>query len=290
MPDFRAHPVRAIVRRLRWRLHFALHGDSPYVLEDWWRGLAIALPRRGSGPSIFYGRLFDDGIFRFMCQVIEEGDTVLDVGSHIGSYSLICSRLVGSTGRVFAFEPNPRIFGILEGNVRRNQLANIEAVPLAISDCEEEARFSTDQFSGYLLSQKDQQRAASEHVARVSTATLAGFAARQGLERVAFIKLDASGNELAAIRGGEALLSAADAPYLLVKLYPRQMTGRFDYDASMIGRTLLSWGYSLEVLVNGKRNKIEYSEPDLPHLFDEEVYTLPLLCTPAAPALGGYAS
>jgi FkbM family methyltransferase len=281
MPDFRANPIRAIVRRLRWRLHFALHRDTPYVVEDWWRGLAIALPRGGSGPSIFYGQLSDNGIFRFMCQVIKEGDTVFDVGSHIGSYSLICSRLAGPTGRVFAFEPNPSTIEMLKDNILRNRPSNIHAIPLAISDREEESSFSFDQFSGHLISQKDAPRIASEDVARISTTTLARFAAQQGLERIDFIKLDAGGNELAAIRGGEALLSGANAPYLLVKLYPPAMAlSRFDYDVSVTGRTLLSWGYSLEVLVNWNRDRITYDEADLPRLFHEEVYTVPLICTP----------
>jgi FkbM family methyltransferase len=282
MPDFRANPVRAIVRRLRWRLHFALHRGSPYVIEDWWRGLAIALPRRGSGPPIFYGKLADNGIFRFMCDVIKEGDVVFDVGSHIGSYSLICSRLAGPTGRVFSFEPNPPSFEMLEGNIRRNQLSNIQAIPLAISDREGESSFSTEQHTGYLLAQKDSARAESEHVVRISTTTLSSFAAREGLERIDFIKLDAAAHELAAIVGGETLLSAAEAPYLLVKLYPPEMVrSRFDYDVSAIGRTLLSWGYSLEVLVNWNRNRVKYDESDLPRLFHEAAYTLTLICTPS---------
>lgn len=63
-----------------------------------------------------------------------ESSTVWDVGAHIGYHALALSRLAGSSGRVVAFEPNPRVRPILEATVRRNGgvPAEIRVTPVAL--------------------------------------------------------------------------------------------------------------------------------------------------------------
>ena len=61
----------------------------------------------------------------------EAGDTVVDVGAHIGLYTLIASNRVGSSGKVFAIEPDPMNFEILVQNIRLNNLENVLALNYA---------------------------------------------------------------------------------------------------------------------------------------------------------------
>ena len=51
------------------------------------------------------------------------GMTVMDIGSNIGSYALLAASLVGQTGKVYAIEPAPRNFDILERTVELNSLS-----------------------------------------------------------------------------------------------------------------------------------------------------------------------
>lgn len=53
------------------------------------------------------------------------GSTVFDIGAYAGFHSLFCGLLVGPTGRVFAFEPNPISRDSLEGQIRLNQSLRI---------------------------------------------------------------------------------------------------------------------------------------------------------------------
>lgn len=56
---------------------------------------------------------------------IKKGDVALDLGAHIGYYTLIFAKLVGEKGRVFAFEPAPDNFALLEKNVKVNNYSNV---------------------------------------------------------------------------------------------------------------------------------------------------------------------
>jgi FkbM family methyltransferase len=70
---------------------------------------------------------------QLLARLIGRGDVFFDVGAHVGFYSLMASRRVGSAGRVVAFEPNPRNLGYLRRHVELNKATNIEIVAAAVS-------------------------------------------------------------------------------------------------------------------------------------------------------------
>src|SRR4030095_4117195 len=72
---------------------------------------------------------------------IQPGMVVLDVGAHVGQYSLVASRLVGESGARHTFEPDPDTFAWLQGNCRRNNLTNVTLNRLALSDVNEMKTF-----------------------------------------------------------------------------------------------------------------------------------------------------
>jgi FkbM family methyltransferase len=60
--------------------------------------------------------------------------TVIDIGANIGVYSFPISRLVGRTGRVFAYEPGTEARSFLQRGRELNKTDNLEIMPLALSD------------------------------------------------------------------------------------------------------------------------------------------------------------
>ena len=70
----------------------------------------------------------------FLCHLINQKDTVLDVGAFIGTHALAFSRKVGEAGRVYAFEPQPTFFEVLKINIEQNALTNVIALNAALSD------------------------------------------------------------------------------------------------------------------------------------------------------------
>jgi len=56
---------------------------------------------------------------------IKEGEIVVDIGANIGYYTLIFAKLVGTSGKVFAFEPEPHNFHLLQKNLKANSYQNV---------------------------------------------------------------------------------------------------------------------------------------------------------------------
>jgi len=56
---------------------------------------------------MWFKELSPDATANFFLNFVKAGDTVLDIGAHIGSSALVASPLAGETGRVISFEPKP---------------------------------------------------------------------------------------------------------------------------------------------------------------------------------------
>lgn len=65
--------------------------------------------------------------------IVKRGDTVLDIGANIGYFSLLARSLTGPTGKVFAFEPEPKNYDYLVKNIKVNKW-DIEAMNVAVGN------------------------------------------------------------------------------------------------------------------------------------------------------------
>jgi FkbM family methyltransferase len=106
-----------------------------------WNGqVCIALPP--SMDIFLLGCKTDDAeirLTRYLLKHLEQGNFFVDIGSHIGYYSLLSSFCVGETGRVISVEASPATFSLLKKNVAKHK--NIEAFNIALSDKEETTFF-----------------------------------------------------------------------------------------------------------------------------------------------------
>ncbi len=81
-----------------------------------------------------FTRVYEPFETRWFLKHVRPGQTVVDVGANIGYYTLLLARQVGNEGRVFAFEPDPTNFAILEKNVELNGYRNVTLERLAVSN------------------------------------------------------------------------------------------------------------------------------------------------------------
>ncbi|MFC1955010.1 FkbM family methyltransferase [Chloroflexota bacterium] len=66
---------------------------------------------------------------------LQVGDTVVDIGAFIGTHALAFAQQVGPEGNVYAFEPHPKGFELLNRNVIQNSLSNVKIFNVVVSDC-----------------------------------------------------------------------------------------------------------------------------------------------------------
>jgi FkbM family methyltransferase len=175
---------------------------------------------------------------------VEPGMTVVDIGAHIGQYSLVASSLVGEGGAVHSFEPDPDTFAWLRGNCRRNQLANVTLNQIALSDAPAMRMFyfatTVDIGSNSLAEPKN----FSGRKAVVPCMRLDTYLQEHGITRVHLLKMDVEGAELGVLRGGESLFSGPNRPIMILE-FEEARQAAFGASNRELGAWLVKRGYQL---------------------------------------------
>ena len=151
--------MRTLLRKMYWGLRRIVRGkglsrvswvkDLNFRLEKFLRGKAEEfIEKRGfriyMDPSGYLSQKFQDfepEETAFVESVLKPGDTFVDVGASIGWYTLNAARKVGASGRVYAFEPDPRSVELLRKNVAANGFGNVTVVPKAVSETNGSKKF-----------------------------------------------------------------------------------------------------------------------------------------------------
>lgn len=77
---------------------------------------------------------YERGIRVKLEKTVRETDIVYDIGAHVGYYTLLFSKIVGNSGRVFSFEPLKRNLIYLGKHLKINRITNVSVVEAAVSD------------------------------------------------------------------------------------------------------------------------------------------------------------
>jgi FkbM family methyltransferase len=174
---------------------------------------------------------------------LNDADIVVDVGAHLGLYSLLAASR-GPAARVIAVEADPYNVAALRANLRRAG-ADAEIVAAAASDEVGRARFHQNlgTIGSSLVARPGTGPTRPIEVDTVTLDSILGDVAGMSL----LLKLDVEGAEPRALRGGEAALRTARAVTALVELNPRALA-----EAGSSGEELISslrdLGLSVEIL------------------------------------------
>jgi FkbM family methyltransferase len=156
-------------------------------------------------------------------RLLRPGQLVVDVGANWGYFTLVCAHLVGTSGRVIALEPHPRLVAMLSANTAANALTQVDVLSLAAG-----AGAATRSFVGF-----DEQGGNSglSRAARQSekadfeceTAALDALLDARGVGRVDLVKIDIEGAEIDAIRGMADGLGRHRYRHVLLECHPAEL-------------------------------------------------------------------
>ena len=171
---------------------------------------------------------------------IHKGDVVLDIGAHIGYYTLLFANLVGEQGKVYAFEPDPDNFALLKQNVELNGYSNVVLKQAAVSNQKGETRlFLCDYNKGMhrLYDSKHSKRSINIEVLRLDDY----FSDYGG--KINFIKMDIEGAELSAVQGMSSLLRKNGHVTIVTEFIPANIKG-FGAEPEQYVSLLVDSGFS----------------------------------------------
>jgi FkbM family methyltransferase len=207
--------------------------DRERLRSLWFRahrklGLRIRVPVDGFGLVLDpHGELAGQLLFadyehaerELVRRALRPGDVFADVGAHAGLFSVLAARIVGGTGRVYAFEPSSRTFDALRLNLRRNRVARIvvaRRVALSDSDGRQAIQIGDARYSAW-TSFGRVPPGTHAGVEEVETGTIDSLLRDGSLEHPFLLKLDVEGWELHVLQGGGETFARDDAPHLLVE-------------------------------------------------------------------------
>ncbi len=161
---------------------------------------------------------YEPHVQKLFCSLIEPGMKVCDVGANFGQHTVVLSRLVGSTGKVFAVEASPINAEYIRRTIAENKCDNVEIIQHGIWSHETELTFShvENAEATSFCSNKDNIREIEPNPAckyqTIQVSTLDSLIT----DDVDFIKIDIEGSELFAIKGAKNLL--VNTPPVLMEL------------------------------------------------------------------------
>ncbi len=184
-------------------------------------------------------------------RIIKPGMTVIDIGAHIGYFTRLFSRLAGSQGAVFSFEPDPYNYSLLKKNVER--LANTQIINAAVSDKSGMIDFyEVEDSTGCHTTVPTTAPAKKLSVRAV---TIDGFAQEKNLT-VDVIKMDIEGGEPRALVGMKELLSQKRPLRIVLELQPDALSAA-GTGAKEVVASLKDCGFkAYAILRGGKREEL----------------------------------
>jgi FkbM family methyltransferase len=173
--------------------------------------------------------------------------TFIDVGAHIGYYSLKAATIIGPNGHILSIEPNPQTLPKLRGNIEASQADAVSVWPVACAQSESTLQFFAAPESNTGESSLSKDNASQEGAAAVSYSVQArpldAIVKEAKLDRIDVIKIDVEGAEFEVLKGAATILDSY-RPVLVMELMPNQLKS-MGTSMDEVNRYLVSHGYSL---------------------------------------------
>ncbi len=154
----------------------------------------------------------------------KQGDVVVDIGAHMGRYTIIGAKRVGTKGKIVAIEANPSNFEMLNRNIKLNRLTNIISLNNAVYSKETKIKLYLpgEELGDTIYNTIVSDRAKNEDkFVEVSANTLDYLLQSKGIkqEQVNWIKIDVEGAEFEVLKGATNILSNSKDIALLIEIH-----------------------------------------------------------------------
>jgi FkbM family methyltransferase len=178
--------------------------------------------RIGARNRVHFPEVYDPEVLGYLRTRVQPGSVSLNIGAHVGIYTLCLAEWSGPQGRVFAFEPNPATRAVLHEHVVLNAFSDrVEIVAKAVSGTPGEGTFFAEPLRGYsrLGARNPQVTGGRADAIVIPITTISEFCGSRGLSPD-WITIDIEGYEIAALEGARRLIEGGCRPGIIVEMHP----------------------------------------------------------------------
>ncbi|MDJ0703818.1 MAG: FkbM family methyltransferase [Leptolyngbyaceae cyanobacterium MO_188.B28] len=153
--------------------------------------------------------------------LISSGDVCIDVGANMGHYTFLMASIVGSSGKVISFEPQPYYFSLIQDSIKLNDLHNTIVENKALWD-------ESGKKLNFYLSENPNNSGTSSLInhglylnekrsLEVETITIFDYIEDHNIEKINLIKIDVERAEFQVLQGMRTLLLKNSVDFLIVE-------------------------------------------------------------------------
>lgn len=234
-------PVRKVLGPLVGRIFFKA---SRPILVNGHR--MILAPEGRFPPAAMVMGKYEPETTRIMERVITSEMVVLDVGAHVGYFSLLAAKAVGPGGHVYSFEPEPENFRLLNKNATLNGYSQIETINRAVSSSEGGASLFLTALDTGRHSLYDHDLP-GHNVVEIQTTTLDRFLEDHDWPSIGMLKIDVEGSEFDVFQGMKQMLERSCPSFIVVEYNPI-LVKKTGGDVLEFLNLPESWGFQVEVI------------------------------------------
>ena len=141
----------------------------------------------------------------FLSKFILKGNNVIDIGANYGVYTLILSKLIGSKGHIYSFEPCTSTRKFLRKSITENSFKNVTIDNRGVSNSNQKSKLSLNKHSeiNHVFHDLDDNNAYEE----ITLCNLDDCRKFYEWKNIDFIKIDAEGQESNILKGGKEFLN-----------------------------------------------------------------------------------
>ena len=174
-------------------------------------------------------------------ELLNEGNIVLDIGANVGIFSLLGAKIVGKTGKIYAFEPSQLTYDALLENINLNKATNIFPQKLALSNTEGTIHLGDSEDDALNFIDVKDENPKGEVVEML---TLDNWLKLNQIFKVDFIKIDIEGAEYLCFQG--AIEMFKNTPPTIIMECNEKWCKRFEYTVFDLLKFLNNFGYTFE--------------------------------------------
>lgn len=183
-------------------------------------------------------------------------DFFIDIGSHIGLYSILASKYIKKEGKIISFEPNSEAYDSFIKNIRFNNILNVEKFNIALSDKKGEEYLFGDDSSKSIIN--DAYFGKDKDKKLVKTDILDNYIKLINKDSLVSMKIDVESAEFNVLSGATRFFEEIKPFFILLEMGKYWET-KINPNFKDTFKYFSSRGYLCYRLVDNKLKKIDYN-------------------------------